>query len=93
MSAPSEARIARLSHLILDGLRAANLADFPNYAAALREIKSTLTGYFDRDSRLDEIVRQKIRSLSRPVPPGSREWEILYRKYREEEMKKHKESS
>jgi hypothetical protein len=52
-----------------------------------------LTGYFDRDSRLDEIVRQKIRSLSRPVPPGSREWEILYRKYREEEMKKHKESS
>ncbi|MBI2991584.1 MAG: DUF507 family protein, partial [Deltaproteobacteria bacterium] len=26
----------------------------------------------------------------RPVPPGSREWDILYRKYLEEELKKHK---
>ena len=93
MSALSDARIARLAHLILDGVRAANLADFPNHAAALREIKKTLTDYVNRDSSLDEIVRQKIGSLSRPVPPGSREWEILYRKYREEEVKKHKERS
>ena len=93
MSAFSEARIARLSHLILDGVCAPNLADVPNHAAALREIKKTLTDYCERDSSLDEIVRLKIRSLSRSVPPGSREWEILYRKYREEEMKKHKERS
>jgi len=33
-------------------------------------------------------VRQKIASLSRHVPPGSREWDILYRKYHEEETRK-----
>ncbi len=37
---------------------------------------------------IDELVRKKIQSLSRPVPPGSREWEILYRKYFEQELKK-----
>ncbi|MBI2347945.1 MAG: DUF507 family protein [Deltaproteobacteria bacterium] len=42
------------------------------------------------EDRVDEVVRQKIQSLSRPVPPGSREWDILYRKYLEEELKKHK---
>jgi hypothetical protein len=35
-------------------------------------------------------VRRKIQSLSRQVPVGSREWDILYRKYHEEEMRKQK---
>jgi hypothetical protein len=91
VSTLSEARIARIAHLVLEGLRSANLVDCPSHPAALRESKKILTDFFNRDSALDAIVRQKIRSLSRPVPPGSREWDILYRKYREEEMKKHKE--
>jgi hypothetical protein len=33
-------------------------------------------------------VRRKIQSLSRNVPVGSREWDILYRKYFEEESRK-----
>ncbi len=31
---------------------------------------------------------RKSHSLSRHVPPGSREWDILYRKYFEEEARK-----
>ena len=40
--------------------------------------------------RLDEIVRRKIASLSRKVPPGSREWDILYQRYLDEEQRKQK---
>ncbi|MGH7773549.1 MAG: DUF507 family protein [Candidatus Binatia bacterium] len=88
MSRLSDSRISHLAHLIIDGLWRENLADFPNEARALGETKSVLKEFFSREAHLDEVVRQKIQSLSRPIPPGSREWDILYRKYLEEEIKK-----
>lgn len=90
MSRLSDNRISHLAHLIIDGLWREDLVDFPNEARALAETKSVLKEFFNREDRLDEVVRQKIQSLSRPVPLGSREWDILYRKYLEEELKKHK---
>lgn len=90
MSRVSENRISHLSHLIIDGLWKADLADFPNEARALSETKRVLDEFLHREDRLDEVVRQKIQSLSRPVPVGSREWDILYRKYMEEEIRKQK---
>ena len=90
MSRISESRISHLAHLIIDSLWKEDLADFPSEARALTHTKRLLGEFFNRDDHLDEIVRQKIQSLSRPVPPGSREWDILYRKYLEEEHRKQK---
>jgi len=84
----SESRISHLAHLVLDGLRKAKLADFSAEGRALAETKKVLHDFFQREDHIDEIVRQKIQSLSRHVPPGSREWDILYRKYFEEESRK-----
>jgi len=89
----SESRIARLAHLVLDGMLAADLAEVRNPPAFLREARRVMADFFNHESILDEIVRRKIQSLARSVPPGSREWDILYRKYREEELKKHKNRS
>jgi len=86
----SDNRISHLAHLIIDGLWREDLVDFPNEARALAETKIILKEFFSRKDRLDEIVRQKIQSLSRPIPPGSREWDVLYRKYLEEEIKRQK---
>jgi hypothetical protein len=58
--------------------------------AALVEAKRILAEYFQRDDKIDEVVRRKIASLSRQVPQGSAEWEILYRRYFEEESRKRK---
>jgi hypothetical protein len=90
MSRLSESRISHLAHLIIDGVWKEDLADFPNEARALAETKSVLDEFFGGDDRLDEVVRQKIQSLSRHVAPGSREWDVLYRKYLEEEHRKHR---
>lgn len=90
MSRLSQSRISHLAHLILDGLWKQDLADFPSEARALAETKDVLAGFFNLEDRLDEAVRHKIQSLSRHVPPGSREWDVLYRKYLEEELKKQK---
>jgi hypothetical protein len=84
----SENRISHLAHLVLDGLRKANLVEFSAEGRALSETKQVLHDFFQRDDHIDEIVRQKINSLSRHVPPGSREWDILYRKYFAEESRK-----
>jgi hypothetical protein len=86
----SESRISHLAHLIMNGLRQGGLAEFPNEGRTLAETKQLLHEFFQGEDQLDEIVRQKIQSLSRHVPPGSREWDILFRKYYEEELRKHR---
>jgi hypothetical protein len=84
----SENRISHLARLILDGLWKDNLADFSHEGRALAETKRVLHEFFQKEDRIDDLVRQKIGSLSRHVPQGSREWDVLYRKYFEEEMRK-----
>ena len=54
----------------------------------VRVARKVLMEYFSRDEKIAELVKQKIRSLKRDVFEGSREWEILYKKYYEEESKK-----
>lgn len=85
----SESRISHLAHLVLKGLRDAQLGSFAHEGRALTETKQALHDFFQREDHIDDIVRHKIQSLSRPVPPGSREWDVLYRKYFEEERRKH----
>ena len=86
----SEARISHLAHLIMSGLSKRNLVDFSNDRRALLETKQALNDFFQREDQIDDFVRHKISSLSRHVPPGSREWDVLYRKYYEEESRKHR---
>jgi hypothetical protein len=90
MSRLSESRKSHLAHLIMNGLRSAGIADFSNEGRTLAETKQVLQDFFHREDHIEEVVRQKIQSLSRHVPPGSREWDILFRKYFEEEMRKQK---
>jgi hypothetical protein len=88
MSRLSDNRIAALSRLLL---RAVNPeGEVVSERAALVEAKRLLSEHFQRDDKIDEVVRRKIASLSRRVVPGSAEWEVLYRRYFEEEAKKYK---
>lgn len=89
MSRLSESRISHLAHLIMNGVREAKLAEFPAEGRALAVTKQVLHEFFQQEDHIDDIVRRKIASLSRHVPPGSREWDVLYRKYFEEEVRKH----
>lgn len=87
---PSDDRINHVAHLIHDGLYHDDLVEYPDEDKALREIKRTLNLYFQVEENADQAARLKIASLKKEVVEGSREWEILYRKYLEEELSKHK---
>ena len=86
----SEGRLSYLAHEIVSMLRREGLAEVESDRLALSEIKRALDGQREQEAKLDEIVRRKIASLSRNVPPGSREWDVLYQRYLEEEHRKQK---
>ncbi|MFQ5665942.1 MAG: DUF507 family protein [Candidatus Binatia bacterium] len=84
----SEGRQSYLAHLIVKTLREEGLADIENERHVLREIKRVFAQEHQVDAQIDAMVRRKIASLSRQVPPGSREWEVLYRQYYAEQLRK-----
>ncbi len=86
----TESRISHLSHLLRNALRKGGLADFPDDPAAHREGKAVLASYARAEEDADTLAREKISRLSRRVPEGGREWDILYRKYFEEELARRK---
>ena len=87
----SEDRIYHISHLIQDMLiRNRNVDILLTEERVLREIKRTIADELKFEDDADEAARRTIQSLSRKVPEGSREWDVLYRKYREEEMNRRK---
>ncbi len=87
----SEDRISHISHLILNMLEHnKNVEPLQPEERLLREIKRIITNELRFEDEADEAARRTIRSLSRKIPEGSREWEVLHHKYREEEMHRRK---
>jgi uncharacterized protein len=86
----TEARISHWSHLLRKSLQKSGAADFPDDSAAHREAKAVLSSYARMEEEADAAAREKISRLSRRVQEGEREWDILYRKYLEEEMTRRK---
>lgn len=87
----SREKILRLSHLILDYL---NKDDDVEYFAEPQEIRQQIVrlieGVMKADEAIDALVRRRIESQKRTIVEGSEEWEILYRKYYEDETAKHR---
>jgi hypothetical protein len=52
------------------------------------EIIRVLTDESKLEESVDSEVRKTLSSYSRPMPEGSREWEVLYEKTREEVFRK-----
>lgn len=84
----TEDRISHISHLIADGIWKDDLVDFTNDKDVLKEIKRVITSYLAIEDEIDDIARNKIRSMSKQIPEGSKEWEVLYKRFYHEEVDK-----
>jgi hypothetical protein len=85
----SRAKIVRLSHCITEQLVASEDVDFVEDRETIRKETVTILETLLKDEeRIDADVRKKITSQKKEVPEGSAEWDILYRKYYSEEMKR-----
>jgi hypothetical protein len=86
----SEDRISHLAHRVMDSLWKNDLADFPDEPRSLLTVKGAIADFFSLADEIDQAVRKKLASYSQAKVPGSRDWEILYRKFYEEEVAKRK---
>jgi len=84
----SEARILFLARESLTRLRDEQLAEITNFPLALRVGRELIEQFAAQGDAVDAAVRRKIASIKRGVVEGSAEWNILYRRYREEELRK-----
>ncbi len=84
----TEDRIYNLCHKIHDRLYLDEVWDYTDEDEALRVIKKTVMDFLSVDDQIDDFVREKIKSLKKGVVEGSPEWEVLHRKYYEEELQK-----
>lgn len=87
----SREKILRLSHLILDRLNHDEDVEFFMEPQPLRqEIVRLISEEMKADEAIDALVRRKIESQKRTIVEGSDEWDVLYRKYYEEEVARHR---
>jgi len=84
----TEERILYLARESLNRIRNEGLADIDNFALALRQARELIAEFAEKGDAIDAVVRRKIASLKRGVVEGGAEWNILYRRYREEELRK-----
>lgn len=84
----SEGRINFLSREIARNLLAGGIIEDVGTNELTKEVKKGFVFFLHKEEAVDLKVREKISSLKRGVPEGSAEWELLYRQYYGEEIKK-----
>jgi hypothetical protein len=86
----SEDKVSHLSHVILQAVKKSPAVRLKSdEGRVLKEIKRVLAAELAHEEEIDRKVKAKLASYSRGIIEGSAEWEVLYRKTFEEEMRKH----
>jgi hypothetical protein len=84
----SREKVNLLSHQVSDRLASIDAVEFIEDRNTIRlAVVDILTKWLKKEEEVDKAARHKIEAQKRAIPEGSAEWEILYRKYYEEEMK------
>jgi hypothetical protein len=79
----------KVAHVVADTLATVDEVDFVEDRNTIRlEVRKILEDLLNQEERIDKAARQKIESQKRTILEGSQEWDILYRKYYNEEVKK-----
>ena len=85
----SRDKVNKLAHVVTDTLAEMDQVDFIEDRNTVRlEVRKILEELLSQEARIDQAARQKIESQRRTILEGSQEWDILYRKYYNEEVKK-----
>jgi uncharacterized protein len=85
----SRDKINKLAHSVADTLAELDQVDFVEDRNTIRmEARRILEELLAEEAKIDMAARQKIENQKRTITEGTQEWDILYRKYYNEEVKK-----
>jgi len=84
----SDERLSHLASIVVDGIWKEDIVEYKDEDMAMK-IAKRATAQFGKDMNdIDIKARQMVGSLKRNVVEGSPEWDVMYRKYYEEEMQR-----
>jgi uncharacterized protein len=85
----SRDKLNKLAHTIADTLAEVPECDFLEDRNTIRqEARKALEKLLTEETKIDQAARLKIASQRKIIVEGSQEWDILYRKYYNDEVKK-----
>lgn len=85
----SRDKVNKLAHTVADTLAEIPDCDFLEERNTIRqEARKALEKLLLEEMRIDAAARLKIASQRKIIQEGSQEWDILYRKYYNDEVKK-----
>jgi hypothetical protein len=85
----SRDKVMHLSHLIVQALNDKNLVTWLTDQNRLRmEIANTMLEDLSIEEEVNQEVQRILHSYKRTIVEGSHEWDVMYRKTFEEQMKK-----
>ena len=85
----SRDKVNKLAHTVADTLAEIPECDFLEDRNTIRqEARKALEKLLTEETRIDAAARLKIASQRKIILEGSQEWDILYRKYYNDEVKK-----
>ena len=85
----SRDKVNKLAHTVADALATVDAVDFVEDRNTIRmEARRLLEELLKAEEMIDKAARMKIENQKRTIMEGSQEWDILYRKYYNEEVKK-----
>ncbi len=85
----SRDKVNKVAHVVTDALAETSELDFVEDRNTIRlEVRKFLEDLLNQEEKIDQSARHKIENQKRTILEGSQEWDILYRKYYNEEVKK-----
>jgi hypothetical protein len=82
-------KLNKLAHTVADTLAEIDEVGFLEDRNTIRqEARKALTALLGEEARIDTAARLKIANQRKIILEGSQEWEILYRKYYNDEVRK-----
>ena len=82
-------KLNKLAHTVADTLADIDAVGFMEDRNTIRqEARKALENLLTEEARIDTAARQKIASQKKEIAEGTEEWEVLYRKYYAEEMRR-----
>jgi len=89
MSRLSRDKVNVVARSVSEALAQMENVDFVEDKNSIRlEVRRLLEELLAQEAKIDASARQKIENQKRTIMEGSTEWDILYRKYYNEEVKK-----
>ena len=83
----SREKITRISHQVAEAMRVDPDLILKTDLNEIRlEVMKLINSRLKVDEMLDTKVRERIASFKRKIPEGGQEWQVLYRRYYEEEL-------